>query len=78
MGHVLECQFEGIGRKFEILVCSYSFKKNGEQPFDLGSSAVKAGVMLEDVGVRENGAKVQVVLKYSLAHPTTRLQRKHL
>jgi hypothetical protein len=39
---------------------------------------VRVEVVLEDVDARENGAKVQVVLKYSLAHPTTRLQRKHL
>jgi len=41
-------------------------------------SAVKAEVVLEDVGVGENGAKVRVVLEYSFAHPITRLQKKCL
>jgi hypothetical protein len=39
---------------------------------------VKVEVVLEDVGVVKNGAKVHVALKYSLAHPKTKLQRRHL
>jgi hypothetical protein len=32
----------------------------------------------KEMGVRENGVKVQVVQKYSLAHPRIKLQKKHL
>jgi hypothetical protein len=34
---------------------------------------VKAKVVLNDVGARENGVKARVVLKYSSAHLRTRL-----
>jgi hypothetical protein len=39
---------------------------------------VKVEVVSEDMGIRENGAKAWVVLKYSPTCPKTRLQRKHL
>ncbi len=39
---------------------------------------MRAKVVSEDVGAKENGAKVWVALEYPLAHPTTRLQRRHL
>ncbi len=34
--------------------------------------------VLEDMGVGENGVKVQVVSKYSLTHPKIKLQKRHL
>jgi hypothetical protein len=34
---------------------------------------VKAKVVLNDVGARENGVKAKVVLKYSSTHPRIRL-----
>jgi hypothetical protein len=39
---------------------------------------MRVKVVSEDVGARENGAKVRVALKYSLACPRTRLQKRHL
>jgi hypothetical protein len=33
----------------------------------------KTKAVLEDVGVEENGAKAQIVLKYFPAHPKTKL-----
>ncbi len=35
-------------------------------------------VVLEDMGVGENGAKAWVALEYSLAHPETRLWKRCL
>jgi len=35
-------------------------------------------MVLKDVGIGENGSKVQVVLKYSPVRPRIRLQRRHL
>jgi len=37
---------------------------------------VKIEVVLEDMGVGENGAKVQVAWEYSFTHPKTKLQKK--
>jgi len=34
---------------------------------------MKAKVVLKDAGVKENGAKAQIVFKYFPAHPKTRL-----
>jgi hypothetical protein len=34
---------------------------------------MKAELVSEDVGARENGAKVRVVLKYTFTHPKTKL-----
>ncbi len=39
---------------------------------------IKDKVVLEDVGVGENGAKAQFALEYSSALPRTRLQRNML
>jgi hypothetical protein len=39
---------------------------------------VKAKVVSEDVDVGENGVKMQVVQKYSLARPTIKLWKTHL
>jgi hypothetical protein len=39
---------------------------------------VRAKVVLKDMGVRENVAKVWVALKYSFACPKTRLKKRHL
>ncbi len=36
---------------------------------------MKVQVVSEDVGVWENGAKARVALKYSLAHPRTKLRK---
>jgi len=38
---------------------------------------VKIKVVLKDVGVGDNGAKVQVVQEYYLACLRTKLQKKH-
>jgi hypothetical protein len=35
-------------------------KKNGKKSSNLGCKMVKTKMVLEDVGVRENGAKVRV------------------
>ncbi len=37
---------------------------------------MKIEVVLEDMGVGENGAKTQVVWEYSFTHPKTKLQKK--
>ncbi len=39
---------------------------------------MKVEVVLEDMGVGENGAKTQVVWKYSFTHPKTKLQKKNI
>jgi hypothetical protein len=39
---------------------------------------VRIEVVLADVRVRENGAKIEVIQKYFLAPPRIKLQRKHL
>jgi hypothetical protein len=39
---------------------------------------VKVKVVLEDLDVKENGAKVQIAQEYSLARPKVKLQSKCL
>jgi hypothetical protein len=38
---------------------------------------MRAEVVLEDVGVKDNGAKSKVVQKYSLTHPRTKHQIRY-
>jgi len=39
---------------------------------------MKIKVVLENMGARENGAKVQATRKYSFARPTVKLWSRHL
>jgi hypothetical protein len=79
MGHALELQFEGLKRKFKVLVRFIVFKeKQKKKSSKLGCSVMRVETMLKDVGAGENSAKAQVVLKYSPTHLKTRLQRRCL
>jgi len=40
---------------------SWSSRKNKKKPFDLGWKMMKVDMVLEDVSVGENGAKMHVV-----------------
>jgi hypothetical protein len=53
-------------------VCSLP-KKVGNILFDLGYKSLRVEVVLKDVSVRENGAKMHVVQEYSLACPRIKL-----
>jgi len=39
---------------------------------------MRVEMVLKDMGAKENGSKAWVFLKYSLAHPKTKLRRRHL
>jgi hypothetical protein len=58
------------------LVCTS--KKNGKKLPNSKCKVVKDMVVLEDVGVGENGAKTFVVRKYSPTHPRFKMWRKCL
>jgi hypothetical protein len=62
-------------RGFDI-VCSIIGKVESSHLMVVYSMRTK--VVLEDMGVGENGAKVQIALKYSPTYPKIRLWRKHL
>jgi hypothetical protein len=51
MQHVLEHQFKGIRRKFEVLVWLVIFEKNKKLPFDSGCNVMKVEVVLKKMGV---------------------------